>query len=455
MRSHARVAVLLATALLLPAVSRAQDPDTLQQQAPSFTAEKLDSLLAPIALYPDPLLAQVLVAATFPDQIQEAAEFVRANGTDDIDEQGWDVSVKAVAHYPPVLNRMAERLEWTTELGRAYAAQSGDVMDSVQRLRQLAAAHGNLRSTPEQEVVVRSQYVTIQPAQPTVIYVPTYDPGIVFFQPIFLVKKHHARFFSFGIGFPIGVWLNYDCDWFGRRVFYHGWTGGGWRARSRPFIHINDTYVHPRFAAVPINRSVLYRPMPPTIRMQGTGSATVNRTVFYSGNTNGPTVYRSSGGSASNPSAGGTSGTTNGRTIFPRDLRGARPPTSSGTVARPSASQDSYRGVIRGAGTKSGPVIYRGRPSSTGGGNYRDQVRSGNGGSYRGQAQPSTGDSYRGVQKSAPKPSSGGRIIRPGMSGVGGSRSSGSAQGSRSSGVMGTISRPSTGSIRPMTRPPM
>lgn len=458
MRSHARAAALLAMALLLPAASRAQDPDTLQPQSPSFTDEKLDSLLAPVALYPDPLLAQVLVAATFPDQIQEAAAYVRANGTDDIDEQGWDVSVKAVAHYPPVLNRMAEQPEWTTELGQAYAAQSGDVMDSVQRLRQLAAAHGNLRSTPEQEIVVRGKHVTIEPAQPTVIYVPTYDPAIVFFQPIFLVKRHHARFFSFGIGFPIGVWLNYDCDWFGRRVFYHGWKGGGWRGRSRPFIRLNDTYVHARFADVPINRGVLYRPGP-TIRMQGSSSKTVNRTVFYGSNNNGPTVYRSTGESTSQPSAGSTGGTTNGRTIFPRDLRGARAPASSG----------SYRGVIRAAGTKSGPVIYRSQPQGSGGGNYRGVIRGsgtksgpvikrnqpqGSGGSYRGQARPSTGGSYRGVQKPS-SGTSGGRIIRPGTSGVGGSKSSGSIKGSRSSSRgVGTISRPSTGSIRPMTRPP-
>src|SRR5258707_8533139 len=113
--------------------SHAQDnsyPDDL------FSPDQLDNLTAAIALYPDPLLAQVLLAATFPDQIDEASRFVRSDGSpDDIDSQPWDVSVKAVAHYPEVLEMMADKLDWTTSLGQAYVNQSTDVMDSVQRLR--------------------------------------------------------------------------------------------------------------------------------------------------------------------------------------------------------------------------------------------------------------------------------------------------------------------------------
>ncbi|MGA2436405.1 MAG: DUF3300 domain-containing protein, partial [Bryobacteraceae bacterium] len=101
-----------------------------------FSPDQLDNLAAPVALYPDPLLAQVLLAATFPDQIDEAARFVRANPDPyAIDSQYWDVSVKAVAHYPTVLYMMADKLDWTTALGQAYANQSADVMASVQRLR--------------------------------------------------------------------------------------------------------------------------------------------------------------------------------------------------------------------------------------------------------------------------------------------------------------------------------
>src|SRR5690349_68112 len=100
---------------------RAQDQEQEQTAEPLFTAEQLDNLLGPIALYPDPLLAQVLVAATFPDQIDQAAQFVRGDSeVEHIDGQTWDVSVKAIAHYPTVLNMMAGQLDWTTALGQAY-----------------------------------------------------------------------------------------------------------------------------------------------------------------------------------------------------------------------------------------------------------------------------------------------------------------------------------------------
>jgi len=101
-----------------------------------FTSEQLDNLLAPIALYPDPLLAQVLLAATFPDQLGEAAGFVRSNSdVNAIDTQAWEVSIKSVAHYPSVLNMLADQLDWATALGQAYVNQPEDVMDAVQRLR--------------------------------------------------------------------------------------------------------------------------------------------------------------------------------------------------------------------------------------------------------------------------------------------------------------------------------
>ncbi|MEJ2646734.1 MAG: DUF3300 domain-containing protein, partial [Gammaproteobacteria bacterium] len=103
-----------------------------------YTAEQLDNLLAPIALYPDPLLAQVLVAATFVDQIDEAARWVRSYGQNGVDDQPWDVSVRAVAHYPSVLNMMDDNLDWTTAVGQTYVSQSTDVMASIQRLRAMA-----------------------------------------------------------------------------------------------------------------------------------------------------------------------------------------------------------------------------------------------------------------------------------------------------------------------------
>jgi Protein of unknown function (DUF3300) len=238
---------LILTMLAPPARAQNIPPDE------PFSPDQLDNLTAPIALYPDPLLAQVLVAATFPDQIDEASRFVRDNpNPNDVDDQPWDVSVKAVAHYPTVLEMMADKLDWTTSLGQAYVSQSTDVMESVQRLRAQARSAGNLDSTPEMQVVDSGGEIELWPAQPEYIYVPVYNPAFVFF--------HRAPLF-FGTRFFIGSWLNVDFDWREHRVFYHGWEEGhgGWIERSRPHAHISNVYVNRNFRNVVINRTVIDR----------------------------------------------------------------------------------------------------------------------------------------------------------------------------------------------------
>lgn len=233
-------------------------PDASQR----FTAQQIDNLTGPVALYPDALLAQVLVAATFPDQVEDAAKFVRAYGTDSVDAQSWDVSVRAVAHYPSALNTLADKIDWTAALGRAYAIQSSDVMASVQRLRKMAADQGNLNSTPQQNVVTNNETYQIVPVEPRVIYVPVYDPYVIYSRPIFNAG-FSSRWFSWGVGFPIGDWLIYDCDWGLRRVYYNGWSpsyyafGGGWRQRSRPYIQVTNIYVNTRYTNVYVNRNVV------------------------------------------------------------------------------------------------------------------------------------------------------------------------------------------------------
>lgn len=396
-------APLFALALLaqLPlAEARAQDPDTARQESRRFTAGQIDSLVAPVALYPDPVLAQVLVAATFADQIEEAAAYVRANGTRSIDDQGWDVSVKAIAHYPTVLNRLAEDPDWTTTLGQAYALQSGDVMDGVQRMRALAQAQGNLPSSKEQDVVIRGRNIIIEPAEPTVIYVPTYDPAIVFYQPVFFSGFHHARFWSFGIGFRIGSWLNYDCDWYGRRVYYHGWRHGGWRSRSLPFIQMNRTYVNSRFSTINVNRDVANRPV------RSSGKSGVNRTVFWDQTQNGPIVHRG------REVSGGTSRPAGGGTVFPRDLRRDR-----------AGSTSDFRGAVRPSAKGSAPVIYRGPARGSAGSSGKD---------LRGaqSSRPSAGSKSSGAAQGAPT-RFGGSVSRPAKSGSppAASRPSGSSRG--------------------------
>ena len=256
-----RIAIALAAALPLAAADvRAQFASDVV--AAQWTAEELDNLLAPVALYPDPILAQVLVAASYPDEVELAAQHVRLYGHEHIDEQPWDISVKALAHYEPVLNLMADRVDWMIALGQAYADQPQDVMASVQSLRAMARAHGNLVTTAEQEVIVEDRSIRILPAQPRVVYVPVYDPLVVYHQPIVHLGVYRSGW-SFGIGFPIGVWLSYDFDWRRRHVYYHGWDTyayhSRWLHRSRPYIVVNNIYIHSRPTVVVVNRRVFDR----------------------------------------------------------------------------------------------------------------------------------------------------------------------------------------------------
>jgi uncharacterized membrane protein YgcG len=244
--------LLLACAPLI----RAQDDSPVQLLSP----DQLDNLLAPIALYPDPLLAQILLAATFPDQVDEAARFVRGGANADaIDIQPWDISVKAVAHYPTVLYMMADGLDWTTALGQAYVSQTADVMASVQRLRQEASSAGNLVTTPQQDVEVADGNIEIWPAQGDYCYLPIYDPSLVFFGS---GGVFGGPVVTFGPGLPIGIWLDYDFDWRHRRIYYHGWSEKrGWVARSRPFVQINKIYVNNNLKNVTVDRNVIARPV--------------------------------------------------------------------------------------------------------------------------------------------------------------------------------------------------
>lgn len=155
--------------------------------APIFSAQELDSLLAPIALYPDALLSQMLMASTYPLEVVQAARWSKANGDKGGESavnmaasQPWDPSVQSLVGFPNVLAMMSEQLDWTQKLGDAFLAQERDVMDAVQRLRRQAQQAGNLKSSPQQTVVTQGQTIVIEPAQPNVIYVPAYNPTVVY-----------------------------------------------------------------------------------------------------------------------------------------------------------------------------------------------------------------------------------------------------------------------------------
>ena len=228
-----------------------------------LSAEQMDNLLAPIALYPDPLLAQVFPASTFVDQIDQAARWLRShnNNSAGVDNQSWDVSVRSIAHYPQVVYMMSDKLDWTTALGQAYVNQSTDVLTSVQRLRARAKAAGYLVTTPQQVVIVEKEVIKVVPAQPQVIYVPTYNPQVVYVQPTgpSTGTVVAAAAISFGVGLAIGAWLNNDCNWYSHTVYYHGWHGVGWISTSSHYVHVNSVYVNTRYSTVHVNSAVVTR----------------------------------------------------------------------------------------------------------------------------------------------------------------------------------------------------
>lgn len=227
-----------------------------------LSAEQMDNLLAPIALYPDPLLAQVLPASTFVDQIDQAARWLRGNNNNSagVDNQPWDVSVKSVAHYPQVVYMMSEKLDWTTALGQAYVNQSTDVITSVQRLRARAKAAGYLATTPQQLVIVEKEVIKIVPAQPQVIYVPTYNPQVVYVQSgPSTGTVVAATAIAFGAGLAIGAWLNNDVNWYSHSVYYHGWHGTGWVSTSSRYVRTSSVYVNRSYANINVNRAVVNR----------------------------------------------------------------------------------------------------------------------------------------------------------------------------------------------------
>lgn len=189
--------------------------------APVLSSAQLDELLGPIALYPDALVAILLPASTVPADIVLGARYIDAGGdVAAVDGQPWDDSVKSLARYPDVLTWMNENLEWTTAVGEAFLTQPDDVMRSIQGLRLAAKEAGNLKTTKEQVVVVEKEVIRIVPAEPEIIYVPQYDPGVVFVQ-----SYNPAPLITFGVGFAIGSWLSWDCDWRSRWIYRGNWCG--------------------------------------------------------------------------------------------------------------------------------------------------------------------------------------------------------------------------------------
>ena len=229
-----RVLGLICVPLLAGSLVVAQQP-AAPAQAPAqlLSPEQLDTMVAPLALYPDPVLSQVLVACTYPLEVVEAQQWLQRNGnlkgqqlTEAARQQNWDASVQAMVAFPEVLTMLNQDVQWSTALGNAFLAQQPDVMAAVQRMRARAQANGRLSTTPQQTVTTETQggqtAIDIAPADPQVIYVPQYDPAYVWGAPAwgYYPPLYYA---GYGFGFYPGINIG---------LYFGGWGGWGFGGRG-------------------------------------------------------------------------------------------------------------------------------------------------------------------------------------------------------------------------------
>lgn len=347
-----QITAIICAALLLPGESivhaqpgpAAQPAETAPQDAP-LTAGALNSLVAPIALYPDPLLAQVLAASTYPLEVVEASRWLKQNGSlqgqalvEAAAKQNWDPSVQALVMFPSVLSQMDQNIDWVTALGNAFLSQQQDVMTSIQHQRQTAYSAGLLQSNSQQKVGVEqvdgSQAIAIQPANPNVIYAPSYNPEAVFgaapdyypypalyYPPAPTGAVIASNALLFGSGFLIGS-------------AFGGWNGGwGWGMNwgPRPAVYVNNNFIN-RYNP----RATPYRGM--------TGTGPWNHNPSYRGGVPYPNaaVGKRYGQTVTNPARpvgrGAIPGATApGAAIGRGNAPGVRPGTTPAPAARPAA----------------------------------------------------------------------------------------------------------------------
>lgn len=208
-----------------------QPPPQAAQPGTPMPPQALDNLVAPIALYPDPLLAEVLAASTYPMEVAEAEQWLEDHHKwkpdklmEEAKKQNWDPSVQGLVAFPQVLANMNHDMNWTTRLGNAFLAQQADVMQAVQRMRQQALAKGTLRSTPQETVSTQNEngqtVITIEPGNPNVWYVPNYNPAYVWGPPAW---GYYPPLLYPGIDFGLGWFPGIDLG-----LYFGGWGGWGW-----------------------------------------------------------------------------------------------------------------------------------------------------------------------------------------------------------------------------------
>lgn len=399
--------ILLATS---PANAAPTADMYLPQEAPpaNLTASQIDALVAPIALYPDALVAQVLAASTFPNEVVEADQWLKDNqslqGTalaEAVNQQPWDPSVQALTQFPSVLDNMANNLSWTSALGSAFYNQQADVMAAVQRLRQQAKAAGNLKTTPQQTVTTETQsgqqVIVIQPASPQVVYVPTYNPTVVYGTPYYPPGYSTGALvatglISFGVGMAVGAAMSGGCCGWGWNRWGCGWHGGTVVYNRNVYVSRSNIYANGnRYYNGNWARATPYNPN------RNNYNNNYNRSGNRNTNISGNTVNINNGGNRTNNINANNGNRTNNvntnninRNTNNDGNRGNtnvnRPnvPNNAGQNAnRPSNSQYRGYGQAQQTGTKSGAFSgysaggnaradsNRGRASVSGGGGNR------------------------------------------------------------------------------------
>jgi hypothetical protein len=244
--SQIAIGALLAGSSLMAQQASPPMPPPGQTLAP----DQLNDLVAPIALYPDPLLGQILVASTYPLEVVEVSQWLQRNRgltgaplAQAAKQQNWDASIQALAVFPDLVAKMNQDITWTTNLGNAFLNQQPEVMDAVQHMRASAQQNGRLESTPQQTVTTSNSEIQIQPAQPDVVYLPQYNPVSIWGPPLFYPYASwyypsygSGVYFGWGLGIPMGLY--FGGGW-------GGWGGWGWRPGwGGHNIYVNNNFIH-------------------------------------------------------------------------------------------------------------------------------------------------------------------------------------------------------------------
>ncbi|MGC8491662.1 MAG: DUF3300 domain-containing protein [Syntrophobacteraceae bacterium] len=356
MNTKRAVIVLLIFLLTVPGEVFGQEKTG---DGPAFGKEELSRMLAPIALYPDSLLANVLVAATFPLEVVSADRWIKKNSdlkgeerSAALDKIKWDLSVKALVPFPEVLSMMSEQLDWTQALGSAFLSQQKDVMDTIQNLRARALAKDNLKSSNEQKVVDQNNTITIEPASPTMIYVPSYNPQVVYgawpypAYPPYSYYPYGGTVAAGVLGFAAGVavgaaWNNSWGSW--------NWDGGSMNVNVNRNFNINGNRVS-HFQTGKWNQAGRGSLSAANSAARWKGNAGATRNEFR-----GRTPNRSPSAGVGKPAASqrGTGANRNKRASQSASRRqgqrgSGRPPVSS---ARRGPGQGRTGGAFRGIGS--------------------------------------------------------------------------------------------------------